>query len=105
MAQDGGLGMLPIATTLTSVSLIGGMVNDVANVAALGPTVVLPQGTSRAPVLQSPAILLPPVVPIQPGLESPATVPFPQKLVDKIRLGQYVICSQTMFPSWTNWIS
>ena len=46
MADDGGLGMMPPATALTAVSLIGGTVNDVANVAALGPTVALPQGTS-----------------------------------------------------------
>ena len=46
MAGDGGLGMMPPAIALTAVSLIGGMVNDVANVAALGPTVALPQGTS-----------------------------------------------------------
>ena len=93
MADDGGLGVMPPATALTAVSLIGGTVNDVANVAALGPTVALPQGTSRTPVLESPAILSPPVVPTQPSLGvslSPATAPYPQKLVDKIRLGQYV---------------
>ena len=92
-SNDGGLGMMPPATVLTSVSLIGRTVNDVANVAALGPTVALPQGTSRAPVLESPAILSPPVVPMQPGLGvslSPTTAPFPQKLVDSIMLGQYV---------------
>ena len=82
MADDGGLGMMSPARALTSVSLIGGMVNDVANVVALGSTVALPQGTSRALVLESPAILSPPVVPTQPGLGvslSPATAPLPQK--------------------------
>ena len=44
MADDGGLGMMPPATALTAVSLIGGTVNDIVNVAALGPTVALPQG-------------------------------------------------------------
>ena len=46
MADDGGLGMMPPATALTSVSLIGETVNDVVNVAALGLTVALPPGTS-----------------------------------------------------------
>ena len=72
MADDGGLGMMPPATALTSVLLIGVTVNDLANVAALGPTVALPQRTSRAPVLESPAMLSP------PGLDvslSPATAP------------------------------
>ena len=78
MADDGGLGMMPTAIALTSVSLIGVTVNDLANVAALGPTVALPQRTYRTSVLESPAILSPPVVPTQPGLGvslSPATAP------------------------------
>ena len=42
MADDGGLGIMPPVTALTSASLIGGTVYDIANVAGLGPTVAIP---------------------------------------------------------------
>ena len=62
MAGDGGFGMMPPASALASVPLIGS--GDIVNVAALGPTTVSPQ---------EPAQLLPvePHVTTMPPLPAP----------------------------------
>jgi len=89
---DGGLGVMPPATALASVPLLGG--GDVANVAALAPTLVLHQeSVVQLPPLESPAALVSPLQASQLGLgvsQSPSTAPFPQKLVDKARSRRYV---------------
>ena len=82
---------MPPASALASVSLIGG--GDIVNVAALGPTTISPQGTAQPLPLESHVTAMPPLPAPQLGLGaslSPSTAPFPQKLVDRVRSGQYM---------------
>ncbi len=79
-----GLGLLPPPTALASIPLLhsvaGPTPGTVGNVPA--PTAI----ASNPPSVHQ---IAPPVV--APGLSlSPATAPFPQKLVDKVRSGQFV---------------
>ena len=80
MADDGGFGVMPPASSLASVPLIGG--GDIVNVAAPGPTTVSPQGPAQPLLVESHVTAMPPLPAPQLGLSvslSPSTAPFPQK--------------------------
>ena len=91
MADDGGFGVMPPASALASVPLIGS--GDIVNMAALGPTTVSPQESAQPLPVEPHVETMPPLPAPQLGLGvslSPCTAPFPQKLVDKVRSGQYM---------------
>ena len=82
---------MPLALALASVPLVHEVVDRRPSSAALTPAAVAPLVASQVSEVES--ATLPAVMLSQPGLGlslSPATSPFPQKLVDRARSGQFV---------------
>ena len=83
---------MPPALALVSVPLVHEVVDGRRpSSAALTPAAVAPLVVPQVSEVES--AILPSVMLSQPGLGlslSPATSPFPQKLVDRARLGQFV---------------
>ena len=92
MSGSVGLGVMPPALALASVPLVHEVVDGRRpSSAALTPAAVAPLVAPQVSEVES--ATLPAVMLSQPGLGlslSPATSPFPQKLVDRARSGQFV---------------
>ena len=80
MADDCGFGVMPPASALASVPLIGG--GDILNMEAPGPPTVSPRGPAQPLPVESHVAAMPSLLAPQLGLSvslSPSTAPFPQK--------------------------
>ena len=92
LSSSVGLGVMPPTVAMASFTLVhevldGGM----PSFAAPTPTAVAPLVAPQVSEVEPST--LPSVMPSQPGLVlslSPATFPFPQKLMDRARSGQFV---------------
>lgn len=95
MGQGGHLGNLPPSASLASVSLIGQLAPHSGTMAwaTLLPKSLAwsradkPSSNGNPPNLSQQLVGL---APMQGLSLSPATEPFPQKLVDRVRTGQYI---------------